>query len=235
VAKTWPAGTTINSIISTIASQSGVTRLKLDPLSSRVTTDKQTNRPFVVERGDNRGEALSRLAVAKGLDIYFDTLGYLTTQDFYSAADRSVVYTYDPDANNNLLTVKASYTDDNLYNAVLVVAKKGTITYLVRDTDPTSVTSVNRLGERLFIYENEDITTLTLARQVGNRLFYQKVVVNEDITLETLCNPAFEGNDVIRVREDFSGLNGIYRIKAFTVPMSSSRQTIRLLREVNLS
>ena len=235
-AKTWAIGTTLNTIISYVASQAGVTRLRLDPLSSRASTERDLSKAFVVEQGDNRGEALARLATAYGIDIYFDTLGYLTTQDFSKPGDKAVVYTYDPDANNNLVTVKASYTDENLYNSVLVIANKGTITYRVRDTDATSVTSVNRIGERIFIYENEDITTLALATKVGDKLFYKKVLINEDITLETICNPAFEGNDVIAVREvDFTGLNSVYRIKAFTVPLSTSRQTIRLLREINLS
>lgn len=238
-AKTWDASTSINTIIAYVADQAGVTRLNLDPLSSRITADKQTSKKFSVERGDNRGEAIAKLCTDYGIDIYFDTLGRLTTQDFSAPGDKAVVYTYDPEANNNLVTVKASYTDENLYNSVLVIGTKdkdNVVTYRVRDTDPTSVTSVDRIGERLFIHESDNIGTLTLAQTTAERLFYQKVLINEDITLETICNPAYEGNDVIAVREaEFSGLNRTYRIKAFTVPMSTSRQSIRLLREVKLT
>lgn len=237
--RSWAAGTTLNTVISQIADASGVTRLNLDPLASRVTADKQLAKKFVVERGDNRGEALAKLCADHGIDVYFDPLGRLTTQDFRTPGDQAVVYTYDPEDNNNLITVKASFTDDNLYNAVLVVGtadKDNTVTFRVRDTDPTSVTSVDRIGERVFIHESDSIGTVAVAERVAERLFYQKVLVNEDITLETLCNPAFEGNDVIKVREmDFAGLNSNFRIKAFTVPMSTSRQSIRLLREIKLA
>lgn len=239
VAKTWAVGTSINTIIAYIADQAGVTRLNLDPLSSRVSGDKVTTKKFVVEQGDNRGEAIAELCKSYGIDVYFDALGRLTTQDFRAPGDKAVVYTYDPTDNNNLLTVKAAFTDENLYNAVLVIGtadKDNIVTYRVRDTDPTSVTSVDRIGERVFIYESDNIGTVTLAKTTAENLFYKKVLINEDITLETICNPAFEGNDVIKVREtEFSKLNLNFRIKAFTVPLSTSKQSIRLLREIKLT
>jgi hypothetical protein len=238
-ARSWAVGTSINSIISNVADLAGVTKLNLDPLLDRPSSERLIDKKFSVERGDNRGEALARLATAHGIDIYFDPLGRLTTQDFSAPGDKAIVYYYGPEYNNNLITVKASFTDDNLYNAVLVVGtadKDHVVTYKVRDTDPESVTNVDRIGERLFIYESDQIKTVEVAHKTADRLFYRKVLVNEDITLETICNPAFEGNDVIRVSEtEFSGLDNNFRIKAFTVPLSTSRQSIRLLREIKLN
>ena len=238
-AKSWADGTSINSIIASVADAAGITVLNLDPLLDRASADRLITKTFAVERGDNRGEALARLATAHGIDIYFDVLGRLTTQDFNAPGDKAIVYHYGPDRNNNLLTVKASFTDDNLYNAVLVVGtgdKDNVVTFRVRDTDPTSVTNVDRIGERVFIYESDSIKDVGVAETTAIRLFYKKVLINEDITLETICHPAFEGNDVINVKEtEFSGLDSNFRIKAFTVPMSTTRQTIRLLREIKLT
>ena len=234
--KTWAANTSYNTIIAYIADQAGVTRLNLDPLSSRASADKTTDKKFTVEQGDNRGEAIAKLCKDAGIDVFFDALGRLTTEDLQTPGSKSVVYTYDPDDNNNLITVKASYTDANLYNSVLVLGtqdKDNIVVGRVRDTDPTSVTSVDRIGERVFKYESENIGTAAKAQAVATQLFYKHVLINEDITLETLCNPAFEGNDVIKVKEmDFAGLNKNYRLRAFTIPLSTSRQSIRLLREV---
>ena len=238
-AKSWPSATSINTIILWIAADAGITSLNIDPLSSRITGDTQVGAVFAVERGDNRGEALGKLCADNGIDIYFDPLGRLTTQDFRTPGDQASVYTYDPDQNNNLITIKASFTDDNLYNAVLVVGsgnKDSIVTYRIRDTDPLSVTSIARLGERTLVHQSDTISSVTVAQSTAERLFYANVLVNEDITLEVICNPAFEGNDVITVRETgFSGLNSQFRIKALTVPMSTSRQSIRLLREIKLT
>lgn len=238
-AKSWAAGTSINTVISSIASTSGVTKLNLDPLGSRNAADKELSKKFAVEQGDNRGEALAELCKAYSIDVYFAPDGRLTTQDFTKPGDRAVVYTYDPDDNNNLITVKSSYSDDNLYNTVLVIGTKdkdNVVIARVRDTDASSPTSVNRIGERVWKYESENIGTQAVADKTAESLFYKHVLVNEDITLETICNPAYEGNDVIRAREpDFTNMNSNFRIKAFTVPLSSSRQTIRLLREIKLT
>ena len=238
-AKTFAAGASINSVITSIADSAGVTKFNLDPLSSRATADKQLSKKLSIESGDGKGDIIGKLCADNGIDVYFDTLGRLTTQDFQTPGDQAVVYVYDPDDNNNLITVKAAYTDDNLINVVKVIGtadKDNRVTYKVRDTDPDSVTNVDRIGERVLIYESDQIGTTAKAQKVAEKLFYANCMVNEDITLETLCNPAFEGNDVITLREvQFTGINRNYRIKAFTVPMSTSRQTIRLLREVKLS
>jgi hypothetical protein len=238
-AQSWAAGTSINTVISAIATASGVTRMTLDPLSSRATADTQLGTIFAVERGDNKGEALDRLCKAYGIDIYFDPTGYLVTEDFKTPGSTAVVYTYDPDVNNNLLVVKSSYSDDNLYNSVLVIGtkdKNNIVTYQIRDTNALSVTNITLLGERVLKFESDQIGTTALAQATATKLFYKSVLVNEDISLETVCNPAYEGNDVIKVVEtDFAQLNDTYRLKAFTVPLSSTRQTLRLLREIRLT
>ncbi len=238
-AKTWPAGTDFNTVIEEMASPAGITRFNLDPLGNRDAANRVLLKDRHVEQGDNRGEALAEMCKDKGVDIYFDTLGRLTSQDFRAPGDTQVVYTYDPDANNNLITVKASFTDENLYNGVIVLGTKDkdNIIYArVRDTDPTSVTSIDRIGERILIHESEEIGSYADAIVVAYQLFYKNILINEDITLETICNPAFEGNDVIHVREvDFSQIDSNFRIKAFTIPMSTSRQTIRVMREIRLT
>lgn len=238
-ARSWAANTYLNTIIADICDEVGLTFRNLDPLLSRTDTYRRVMRKFSVEQGDNRGEALARLATGNYLDIYFDQLGFLTTQDFKSPGDAAVVYAYGPEANNNLVTVKASYTDDNLYNTVLVIGtadKENIVTSRISDTNPQSVTNVSRIGERVFIHEDDTIGSQTVADKVAESLFYKHVLVNEDITLEVICNPAFEGNDVIKISEtDFSKLDNTYRLKAFTIPLSSSRQTLRLLREIKLN
>lgn len=238
-ARSWAEGTSINTVIDAIADAAGIQYRNLDPLTSRAAADRELSKKFSVEQGDNRGEALAQLCKSYGIDVYFDTLGRLTTQDFRRPGDTAVVYTYDPADNNNLITIKSSYTDSNLYNAVLVLGTKdkdNIIVARVRDTDPKSVTNIDRLGERVFKYESENIGTQAVADTTAESLFYKHVLINEDITLETICNPAYEGNDVIHVDErEFSQLNGNFRLKAFTVPLSSSRQTLRLLREIKLT
>ncbi len=235
----WASGTNINTVISALAASAGVTKLNLDPLSERVTSAKQLSKVLAVERGDNRGDVLRALCDSYGIDVYFDPLGTLTTQDFQTPEDTSVVWTYDSTSSNNLVTVQSAITDEKLYNTIMVIGtadKTNTVVSVKKNNDPRSATNVTRIGERVLKYESDQIGTQAVADAVANRLFYQNVIVSDDITLETVCNPAFEGNDVIRVVEaEFTKLNGTYRMKAFTVPMSTSRQTIRLQANLSLA
>jgi len=234
----WVAGTPVNTVIKAIADAAGVTRYNLDPLTERVTTGKELWSAFYVERGDIRGEAIRRLCTSYGIDVYFDPLGVFTTQDFNTPEDRSVVWEYDSDHSNNLITAQSAFTDEKLYNAVLVVGtanKDLTVVSRMRNTDPTSQTNITRLGERTLKFESDTIGTQVAADAAAQKLFYDNVVVSDDITLEVLCNPAYEGNDVIRVTEpEFTKLSGAYRLKAFTVPMSTSKQTLRLQANIQL-
>jgi hypothetical protein len=136
-----------------------------------------------------------------------------------------------------MLSVRATYKDDNLYNSVLVIGTGGKDPVIAtkKDTDPTSVTNIDRIGERVLKYETDDISTQDAANESARTLFYKNILLTEDIALDAICNPALDGNDVIAVREgEFAKLNGRYRVRGLTVPLASTRQTLRLLRNINL-
>lgn len=235
--KSWAAGYSLITLIKEIGDAAGVTRFVDDLSDDRATNARQLNKTFSVEQGDNRGEAILRLAKAYGLDVYFDPLGRLVIADYRSPEDTQTVWTYDPTKTRMLLSVRATYKDDQLYNSVLVIGTGGKTPVISRkrDTDPTSVTNVDRIGERVFKFESDDISTQEAADAAAKKLFYQHVLLTEDIALDGICNPALDGNDVIAVREaDFTGLDNRYRVRGLTVPLASSRQTLRLLRNVNL-
>lgn len=235
--QSWAAGTQLVTVIKQIADAAGVTRFVDDLRDDRPANARDLNKKFSVEQGDNRGEAILRLAKAYGLDVYFDPLGRLVIADYRSPEDTQTVWTFNPDTTRMLFSVRATYKDDNLYNSVLVIGTGGKTPVISRkrDTDPTSVTNVDRIGERVLKFESDDISTQAAADEAARKLFYQNILLTEDIALDVLCNPALDGNDVIAVREDnFTRLNSRYRIRGLSVPLASSRQAIRLLRNINL-
>jgi hypothetical protein len=235
--KSWDAGTQLVTVIKEIADAAGVTRFVDDLRDDRPANARDLNKKFSVEQGDNRGEAIQRLAKAYGLDVYFDPLGRLVIADYRSPEDTQTVWTFDPDQNRMMLSVRATYKDDNLYNSVLVIGTGGKDPVIAtkKDTDPTSVTNIDRIGERVLKYETDDISTQDAANESARTLFYKNILLTEDIALDAICNPALDGNDVIAVREgEFAKLNGRYRVRGLTVPLASTRQTLRLLRNINL-
>jgi hypothetical protein len=137
-----------------------------------------------------------------------------------------------------LLSIRASFTDDNLYNHALVIGTGDkTTTYVseVRDDDAGSPTRIASIGDRVFKFETDQISSQVAADAAARKAFLQHCLVSEDIDLEAICNPAFEGNDVIAVQElTFSELNRKFRIRAFTIPLSTSRQVFKLSRVIAL-
>lgn len=137
-----------------------------------------------------------------------------------------------------VLSIRASFTDDNLYNHALVIAtgdKNHVYVSEVKDTDSGSPTRIANIGDRVFKYETDQISTQAAADKAARKVFLDNCLVSEDIDLEAICNPAFEGNDVIAVEElTFSELNKKFRIRALTVPLSTSRQVFKLSRVIAL-
>jgi PKD repeat protein len=137
-----------------------------------------------------------------------------------------------------LLSVRASYTDERLYNHALVVAtgNKAAIIYGEEsDTDEDSPTRIEAIGDRLIKLETDLITTQQTADKAAKKLFLDNCLISEDVQLEALCNAALEGNDVVGVQETtFSQVESNFRLQSFTVPLSTSRQRLRLARVINL-
>lgn len=137
-----------------------------------------------------------------------------------------------------LLSIRASFNDENLYNHALVIAtgNKAAIVYgEASDTDPNSPTRIEAIGDRVFRYETDLITTQQTANKAAMKAFLDNCLVSEDIALEAICNPALEGNDVIGVQElTFSQIERNFRLQSFTIPLSSSRQSMKVARVINL-
>ena len=238
VSRSWDAGESLVSVIKDMADNAGVTRF-VDDVSDDRTGDSATlNKKFSVERGDNRGDAILKLAQAYGLDVAFDPYGRLAIVDFRAPEDTRVVWTLDPDDSRMLLSLRSSYTDDALYNHAFVIGtgnKNDTVIAHMRDEDPTSVTSIDRIGERINKLETDLISTHEAAAKAAKKLFYKNILLTENISLDAICNPALDGNDVIRLREpQFARIDKTYRIRGLTIPFASARQTLKLTRAINL-
>ena len=239
VPTTYAAGTPINTVIRDMASEAGVDQLVLDPLLDRSSNAKNLNVARSYEVGDRRGEELVKLCDAFGIDIYFDPLGRLVTQDFRDPADSAVVWTYQPEESSLLSQLQASWDDGALFNHVVVTGTGDPlVTYRSerRDTDPLSPTRIERIGDRVKRLESPVLASQEAVDAASLTLYYNNLVITENVRLEAMCHPALEGNDVIRVIEqDFASIDSRYRLTQFNVPLSTSKQTLHMTRAVRLS
>lgn len=92
--QSWAVNTAINDVIVDIAAAAGITQINLDPLASRTSDEKLLNKKLNVEAGDSAASTLEDLVKSYGIDLYFDPLGTLVSEDLTNPADREVVFRY---------------------------------------------------------------------------------------------------------------------------------------------
>jgi hypothetical protein len=252
----WASGTSINTIITDVATTYGVpaSRLTLDPLTTRGATEKQVNVTWRYQLGENVGERLKKWAEDWSIDIYFDVNGNLVTRDMtlppYTGTSNSA-----PDAiftsgeNAIMLGIQKAQSSHTIYNHIVVTGDTGDGTAAVRgeyiegtgtnvSTAPLKRTfnqrsntglTVAELGDKVLIIRT---TTLKTSQQCLDRAMVElskNLVVEETINLPTIVNPLFEGNDVIEITETNTGLNQQrYTLDSFDIPMRSSRQVLNV-------
>lgn len=234
----YPAGTTYNLIIAEFLNAAGGDQPlapNLDNLNNRATEDKTLGSAIKFEQGDSRGDKLKELAQKWDIDVYFDPLGRFVSQDRLDAKDKAPVFEpgfySSPDRDGMLLSIKRSFTDDNLYNHVIVIGtgdQKNVVRVQRRDDDPRSKTNIDRIGDRVFLVESDKIKTEDQANKALDRAWKLRFQIGETIDLETICNPALEGDDVIRITErNFAKVDATYRLARFSIPLVTSLQRIQ--------
>lgn len=235
----YDAGTSLNSVIRDMALAAGVTQVLLDPLSDRPTNSKTLNVSRSYEVGDRRGEELVKLCEAYGLDVYMDPLGRLVTEDFRDPADEATVWTYQPQESSLLAQLQASWDDEKLYNHVVVIGtgdEKQSYRSELSDTDPLSPTRINRIGDRTYRFESGVLASQESVDKAARTIFYKNLALTENVRIEAVCNPALEGNDVVRVVEStYSRVDARFRLTSFNVPLSTSKQTLHMTRALKLT
>lgn len=238
--QTFAISTPINSVIHTLASQAGADyplAPNLDPLSGRAAGTIDLNGKLTIERGESRGDVIKMIANKFGVDIYFNQEGRLVSQDRKAPKDASEVWHFysSSDMTGMLVSVTRTLSDDNLYNHVFVIGlgdEAKPVVFERKNTTPGSPTNIARIGDRVRILEDQRWKTQAQVTAAGEKLWDRAYNIFEDVTIDTICNPALEADDVIRITEANSKLNGTYRINQLNVPLTTSKQTIQVTRNL---
>lgn len=242
--KVYAVGTHFNTIVRDFAALAGADyplAPALDPLTgtgrSSANTTLQTK--LTLERGTNRGETLKDLANRFGVDLYFNVEGRLVSNDRKDPKDAQEVWHFYSSTKDSpfgmLNSVRRTLTDDNLYNHIFVIGlgnEKLPVIYERKNTSAASFMNTSLIGDRVQILENQRWKTQAQVDAAGQKLWDRSFNLFEEVEIDVICNPALEGDDVIKVTEPTSRVNNLYRILQMNVPLTTSKQTIRLVRNI---
>jgi hypothetical protein len=225
-----------NDIIGTLVNDAGAAypkRPNIDPLTDRDEADTKIPEILTLEDGASRGDFLKELVTTWDIDMYFDPWGRFTTQDRKSGKDkRSVWHFYtSEDQTGMLISIDREFSDDNLYNHVIVNGKDDKVSTRKEksDTDPNSKTNIALIGDRVWKIADDKIKTANQAQKALDRAWAIRFQLGEVVQCQTICNPALEVDDVITITDlDHVKIDGRYRLRRFTVPLVSSLQDIQV-------
>ncbi len=207
-----------------------------------ITTTLTTTAPMLLDTGSDPWEAVTGLARSMGCEIYFDVEGRLAVvppPDI--AAQPAPDFTYIEGDHCSMIDLARDFSDEQAFNGVVVTGESpGDELPPVRgeawDDSPTSPTY--RYGDYgevpMFITDNtakteEDcikIAKAELALILGRPAA---------LSITALVNPSYEAGDVVQVALDRAGVDGLYGIDAFNVPLAGSATQRLTLRERRVS
>ncbi len=205
-----------------------------DTISTAVTTTA----PMLFEAGDDPWEACGELAKAMGCVIYFDADGDLAIlpPDDVNALPQPE-FSYVEGESCTMLGMSRRYSDDPGYNGVIVTGESvGDELPPVRgeawDDNPTSPTYRHGpYGEVPAFHTDKVAKTADEAKVVAQLVLADMLGAAHQIEVTAIVHPALEAGDIVRVRRERSGVDGLYAVDAFPVPLKANATQSLTLRE----
>lgn len=184
----FPTGMALESIISSIASNGGITKRNLPP------TGIVVNKTFFFERGTERWTAIKEIASSYNYDVFFDSYGYLTIEPQVDPATTPPVLTVNTGSAGNMVSWEKSTSDARLYNHVLVTSETSDASTLpmyaeALNEDPNSETSIAKIGDRLYQYTSGFFTEQSQLDDVAAKFLAIHSLEEFELTFESLMLP----------------------------------------------
>jgi hypothetical protein len=203
-----------------------------------ITTTLTTSGPMLLDTGSDPWEACNQLARSMGCEIYFDVLGRLVVAPPPDiAAQPAPDFTYYDSDGGHLMDLARDFSDEQAFNGVVVTGEtpgdeKPPVRGEAWDDSPASPTY--RYGDYgevpAFITDNTAKTEedcLKIAKAQLALLLGRPAA----LSISALVNPSYEAGDVVNVKLERAGIDGLFGIDAFNIPLSGSTTQRLALRE----
>lgn len=202
----------IESVIQTIALNCGIVKFTLPATGKQLATD------YFFDRSSVRWAAMVQIATDFGYELFFDRHGYLVMREFQDPVTSPLAYILETGTAGNMESYSKAVNDTRIYNHVSVVGESSDSTIIpvsaeALNTNPSSPTRIEKIGDRVYEYASPFITTQQQAQDVANN--YLKIVSLEEFEL------------------NFSGISlpwlGVGEIIQFNDPRENAGQPKRFL------
>jgi hypothetical protein len=189
-------GYLLEALISAIASNAGVGKKQLP------NTGIVVGKSFYFDRGVTRWEAMKEIATAYNYDLYFNAQGYLVMSEFVDPASESPALYIETGTQGQIASYEKATTDTRIYNFVVVTGESSDsaalpVYAIATNTDPTSPTNVDEIGERVYQYVSSFITTTEQAQDVADKFLAIHSLEEFELSFDTLVLPWLDVGQII--------------------------------------
>jgi hypothetical protein len=207
-----------------------------------ITTTRVTSGPMLLDTGSDPWEVCNQLARSMGCEIYFDVVGRLAVVPPPDIATQPAPdFQYFDSDGGHMIDLGRDYSDDQAFNGVIVTGETpGDELPPVRgeawDDSPTSPTY--RYGDYGEVPQFiTDATAKTEEDCIKIAKAELALILGRPaaLSITSLVNPSYEAGDVVEVTLARAGVDGLYGIDAFNVPLSSSATQMLTLREKRIA
>lgn len=214
--------TAIKSVLSGIE-----TMFNLDSTSGQATIPYDMSWPANTEYSKILGDIAGIIT----WEIYYDVNGYLRLHAPIDPTTTAPLLTLSAQSGGfNLWAGAQRQCDDtDLANYIVVYggsSQTATVSYTLQDNDPTSPTSIQRIGKRLYMHNNGNpdpvITTSALAQSRAQYEYKKRLQVVEKLNFKMFPVPFMEQDDVYQITDTNNGTSGKYQVVNFTLPLGVS-------------
>lgn len=203
-----------------------------------VSTNLTVPSSKVYDRSNDPWAACLDLARSMGCEIYFDVNGIIVIRPPTDITSLSQArYTWQEGTDCMMLELERVFNDEPGYNGVVVTGENPSnnnppVSATVWDTEPSSLTyHLGPYGEVPMFYTDQNITTTNDATAVATALLNSQLGFTSQLSVTARVNPALEGGDTIKVVRSGMGINDLYVVDSFAVPLKGSGTQSVILRQ----
>jgi hypothetical protein len=186
------------------------------------------------DAGGDRWDAVVQIALAMQAEIYVDAQNRFVITDLPDVVNGTVAWDIAEGEGGTLMSAARAMPRTAVCNAVMASGENSSsgaapVSGVARDTDPTSPTRWGGPFGKVTKFVSSALW-VTAADCVANAqyLLFDAIAPNVQTSINSLPNPALEGNDIIRLA--YVGRKERYLVQSLTVPLTADGSFALALR-----
>lgn len=235
VPMSFDAATRLEDLVRAMGANAGITKFNLP--NSGVTLGEG----FAFDRGTPRWEVIKKACEASTYEAYFTLDGYLTMRKQLDPSTSPSSLTLLTGPKGNLVDWEKASSDALIYNKV-VCTSTGNSSALpfygeALNADPTSPTSIPRLGERTKFFESAFYTSDAQCAAAARQYLTVQGLESFDVNFQSLVFPWLEGGEIIEFIDPDAPAYDPRRflLSSLNIPMKLGAMSGNARRIINVS